>query len=71
MTHHLEQGKREFLCPFAWIKASPWDKRDQPLAEDLIKLQHHLGLRKLEKESQTKHPILKDPNPTHARDESG
>jgi len=42
----LKLGKREFPCPFTWIKATPWEKRDQPLWENLINIITPLGAKK-------------------------
>ena len=38
LTHCFEPGKRDFSCPFTWIKATPWGKKNQPLGEDLINI---------------------------------
>jgi len=47
MTCRLELGKRKFLCPFALIKANPWDRRDQ--LWDFINIITPLGAEKTHK----------------------
>jgi len=49
MTRPLKLGKGDFLCPFAWIKAIPWCKRNQPLGEALINIRKPSKVKKTQK----------------------
>jgi len=71
MTWHMKRGKREFSCPFTWLKAIPWDKSDQPFGESLINIITPNESKKTQKEARRNKSKQMDPNLAHASTESG
>ena len=61
LTHRFKLGKREFPCPFTWIMATFWGKRNQPLGESLANIITPFRVKKTKKEKKKKSAKIEGP----------